>query len=94
MSARAAQHSIERFLDYLLYQRNASAATLRAYSSDLQQFVKFLADADLPTRPDRVDTLAIRAWLTHLHRQGQERSSMSRKISSLRSFLRYLVLDG
>ncbi len=94
MSSRAAQRAIERFLDYLLYQRNSSPATLRAYSSDLQHFVEFLADTGLPTRPDRVDALAIRAWLTHLHREGQQRSSMSRKISSLRSFFRYLVRDG
>jgi len=94
MSTRAAQRSIEQFLDSLLYQRNASPATIRAYRSDLNHFIAFLVDADLPTRPDQVDSLAIRAWLTHLHRQGQERSSMSRKVSSLRSFFRYLVRDG
>jgi len=94
MPRLAAQRRIEQFLDHLLYQRNASPETLRAYSSDLQQFVEFLAEADLPTRPDQMDTLAIRAWLTHLHRAGLERASMSRKVSSLRSFFRYLVRDG
>jgi integrase/recombinase XerC len=79
---------IERFLDYLHYQRNASPATLRAYGADLHHFQEFLRSSSSSARLDRVDPLAIRAWLTQLHQDGQERSSMSRKISSLRSFFR------
>jgi integrase/recombinase XerC len=86
--------AIERFLDYLRYQRNASKSTLRAYGSDLTQLAEFLRGAKLPTQVQKVDALAIRAWLTHLHREGQERSSMSRKVSSLRSFFRYLVREN
>jgi integrase/recombinase XerC len=86
--------AIDRFLEALRYQRNASLATIRAYGADLHHFAEFLKSSRLPCRPDRVDTLAIRAWLASLHREGQERSSMSRKVSSLRSFFRYLVREG
>lgn len=84
----------EQFLDYMQYQRNVSPATLRAYGSDLEHFTEFLQGSGVPPRPDRVDPLVIRAWLTALHRDGQERSSVSRKISTLRSFFRYLVREG
>ena len=71
----------DRFLDYMHYQRNVSPATLRAYGSDLEHFIEFLRDSKVRPRPDRVDPLVIRAWLTALHREGQERSSISRKRS-------------
>jgi integrase/recombinase XerC len=85
---------IARYLDYLHYQRDASPATIRAYGSDLSHFEEFLRTSKLPCRADQVDLLAIRAWLTHLHREGLERSSISRKVSALRSFFRYLVREG
>lgn len=88
------QGSIERFLDFLRYQRNTSAATVRAYRSDLGAFRLFLSRSELPRRVDRVDPLAVRAWLSELHREGLQRSSVARKVSSLRSFFRYLSREG
>ena len=85
---------MQRFLDHLHYERNASASTTRAYRSDLDGFLEFLKGAKLPTRADRIDPLAVRAWLSSLHREGLERSSVARKVSSLRSFFRYLVRQG
>lgn len=85
---------IEGYLDHLRYQRNMSAATVRAYGSDLTAFAEFLRDSGLPTAPDRVDPLAVRAWLAKQHRDGQERSSVARRVSALRSFFRHLVREG
>ncbi|MBI2834470.1 MAG: tyrosine recombinase XerC [Acidobacteria bacterium] len=89
---------LRAFLEYLRLNRNASAHTVRAYDSDLTQFLTFLA-ANLG-RPrqeltaDHFDQLAVRGFLAQLHRAGQSRSSVARKLASLRAFARYLRREG
>ena len=85
---------IKEYLDHLEYQRNASPATVRAYRSDLGAFLAFLEGSDLPTDVGIVDPLTVRAWLARLRKEGQERSSVARKVSSLRSFFRHLTREG
>jgi integrase/recombinase XerC len=85
---------VKRFLDYLRYNRNASAHTVRAYDSDLTQYLASLAAA----RARRIseltvadlDASSVRAHLADLGRAGEARSSMARKLSALRTFVRYL----
>jgi integrase/recombinase XerC len=86
------------FLDHLRLNENASAHTVRAYESDLSQFVTFVA-AHLGRR--RSELLAsdfnqahIRAFLGDLHRRGNSRSSAARKLAAIRTFGRYLRRDG
>ena len=88
------QKLIDRFLDNLRYQRNCSPATVIAYGHDLETFLAFLKESKLPAQASKIDALAARAWLARLHRDGLERSSVARKVSSLRSFFRYLVREG
>jgi len=89
---------LRAFLDYLGLNRNASAHTVDAYASDIAQFLQFAAHArdceagDL--RPAQLDLAAIRAFMAELHRQGHARSSVSRKLSALRAFGRYLRREG
>jgi len=84
------------FLDHLRLNENASAHTVRAYESDLTQFVAFVA-AHLDRR--RSDLLAtdfihIRAFLGDLHKRGNSRSSAARKLAAIRTFGRYLRREG
>ena len=86
------------FLDHLRLNENASPHTVRAYESDLSQFVTFVA-AHLGRR--RSDVLAsdfnqahIRAFLGDLHKRGNSRSSAARKLAAIRTFGRYLRRDG
>jgi integrase/recombinase XerC len=86
------------FLDHLRLNENASAHTVRAYESDLSQFITFVA-AHLGRR--RGDLLAtdfnqthIRAFLGDLHKRGNSRSSAARKLAAIRTFGRYLRRDG
>lgn len=86
------------FLDHLRLNENASVHTVRAYESDLSQFVTFVA-AHLGRR--RSDLLAadfnqthIRAFLGDLHKRGNSRSSAARKLAAIRTFGRYLRRDG
>ena len=88
--------SIERFLSYLEVERNASPHTRSAYRRDLIQFRDFL----LSRRPSRragpleagaVREAHVRAFVHHLYAGGCRKVTIARKLSSLRSFFRFLV---
>src|ERR1051325_6167331 len=90
---------IEQFLEHLRYERNVSAHTLRNYSSDLEQFLDFLAPIDSAggTRhtPDikEIDHLTIREWLAQLHAAQKKKASIARKLATLRTFFQFLVRE-
>jgi integrase/recombinase XerC len=85
---------LRAFLRFLALNRNASAHTVRAYESDLTQFIGYVAaDADLKKRdlqPSHCNREALRGFLGHMHKQGLSRASAARKLAAVRTFLRYL----
>jgi integrase/recombinase XerC len=89
---------LSEFLEYLLLNENASAHTVRAYESDLSQFIEFVArDAgrkriDLTTGD--FTHLNIRAFLGDLQKRGISRSSAARKLAAIRTFSRYMRREG
>jgi tyrosine recombinase XerC len=87
---------LRKFLDYLSLNRNASAHTVDAYASDIGQFLEFAAAhaGNATLTSDNLDIDLVRAFLAELHRQGQSRASASRKLSALRTFMRYLKREG
>jgi integrase/recombinase XerC len=92
-------NEIGQFLDYLTFERNVSPNTVTAYRDDLESFVSFLSDDYLTMARDqidlgRVDHLSVRAYLAHLSRRKLSRSSVSRHLSALRTFFRFLVREG
>ena len=84
------------FLQHLKYERNMSAHTLRNYESDLEQFREFLFSIekreDFPV--DQVDRLTIREWMASLHAAGRKKSSIARKLASLRTLFQFLIREG
>ena len=89
---------VREFLEHLHLNENASIHTVRAYESDLAQYVAFVAQHLGRRRPDlTADDLQhqhIRAFLGDLHRRGNSRGSAARKLAALRSFGRYLRREG
>src|SRR4051812_19023276 len=89
---------LKQFLRYLDLNRNASAHTVRAYDSDLSQFIGYAAaQADLKKRdlaPSQLDRHALRGFLADLHKQGHSRATAARKLAAVRTFLRYLRREG
>jgi integrase/recombinase XerC len=85
---------LKAFLRFLALNRNASAHTVRAYESDLTQFIGYAAaQADLKKRdlqPSQLDREALRGFLGQLHKQGLSRATAARKLAAVRTFLRYL----
>jgi integrase/recombinase XerC len=88
---------VRRFLAFLTDQRRLSPETVRAYQSDLGQFGQFLCDEHCEGEapgPRGIDNLAVRGFVAYLMRRGLSKTSVARKLSSVRSFLRYAVRDG
>jgi integrase/recombinase XerC len=85
---------LKDFLDHLRLNRNASRHTVTAYGNDLAQFLKFTADSQAKKvdalTPDDVTVAALRDFLANLHRHRISASSAGRKLSALRTFIKYL----
>jgi integrase/recombinase XerC len=90
---------IERFLSHLQYSGDASPHTVRNYASDLYQLHEFLThtpDGDSRPEPEmhQIDHLTIREFLGILYRRGNGKASVARKLASIRSFMKYLTVQG
>lgn len=87
---------IDAFIRYLRLERDASPHTLRNYRSDLEQFQGFLKSmpSPVPVRMKKIDRIIIRGYMAALQERGVGKRSLSRKISALRSFFRFLRREG
>jgi integrase/recombinase XerC len=87
---------IERYVNYLQYERNASPHTIRNYRSDLLQFRGYLADGRATAGVDvkSIDALSIRGFLSILFERQEKKSSIARKLSALRAFFKFLRREG
>lgn len=87
---------LQQFLQHLRYERNVSTHTLRNYASDLEQFRDYLllkgkvSDVSV----SEIDHLTIREWLAELHAENRKKTSIARKLASLRTFFQFLVREG
>jgi len=82
---------IAQFLRYLDVEKNASILTIKSYREDLIDMADFLADQQGRTslRPDDITPRDLRGYVAALHEAGYARSSISRKLASLRSFYKF-----
>lgn len=89
---------VERYTTFLRVEKNVSEHTLRNYLSDVWQFFAFLEQppgqaAPRPVAIEAVDHHRIHAFLSLLHRE-HKKSSIGRKLSSIKSFFRFLLREG
>lgn len=75
----------QQFFDYLHSERNYSVNTSTAYENDLLDFRRFLNEQAITTY-QQVTFLDVRIYLTELKQKSFSRTTVARKISSLRSF--------
>ena len=86
---------IDSFLDYLRYERNYSEYTINAYFKDLQQFEDFVKEKKEGIFvPEEVDTDIVRNWIISLLDNKISPVSVNRKLSSLKSFFKFLMKQG
>jgi integrase/recombinase XerC len=84
---------VAAFLRYLAAERGASEHTVRGYRSDLLDCVAFLERRTLGALPD-ADARVVRGYLADLHARGLARTSIARRLATLRSFFRFLMRRG
>ncbi|NOZ69854.1 MAG: tyrosine recombinase XerC [Deferribacteres bacterium] len=80
---------LNKFIDFLKAEQGVSPNTLRAYTRDLEEFISFT-----DKKPGDIDNLDIRSFLAFLHHKKLRKSSISRKLAAVRSFFRYLYMEG
>lgn len=85
---------IKSFLDYLRYERNYSEKTVLAYGEDIKQLREFAQEEYGKFDPLEVEGELIREWIVSLMDRGYTSTSVNRKLSSLRSFYKYLLRQG
>ena len=84
----------ESFLEYLLLERNYSERTVVSYEADLDQFESYLKGVDETLDFVTADADLVRGWVMQLMEHRYTETSVNRKLSSLRSFYRYLLRKG
>jgi site-specific recombinase XerD len=91
---------LETYIQHLKFGRNASPHTLKSYRTDLEDFITFLevdyfaAGESESVAPASVETSSVIAWLGHLNMRGSAGTTISRKLSALRGFFRFLRRHG
>ncbi len=93
MEETAQRFYLERFEDYLRFERGLSSKTAEAYAADLVQFVSF-AEEEGYASPTRIDAAELREFVYRLKAAGLAASSIRRKISALRGYFGFLQAEG
>ena len=87
-------NALKAFTDYLILEKNYSALTVKAYSSDLTSFSEFLRDEYNSKEVSNTNYSEIRSWIVYLVEQHISNRSINRKISSLNTYFKFLVKVG
>jgi site-specific recombinase XerD len=99
-SKTSLENHLDSFLDHLIHERAASKGTIGTYRADLEEFLKILSDEKLEIEGTQSDIYPLREYLRILsetknkHGKHLVSQSVSRKLSTVRSFLRYLTNQG
>lgn len=78
------------FIDYLKYEKRYSAHTITSYNNDLNQFFAFSGQDNLSITISEINYQHIRSWVSELIKHKIAARSVNRKLSSLKSFFKYL----
>lgn len=84
---------IEKFLNYMKYERMLSGNTIKSYKVDLYQFKEFISD-NYNISILKVDAKQIKAFLGYLYVLKESKTTSARKLAALKSFYKYLIREG
>ena len=82
---------IQTFIDYLRYERNLSERTVEGYEADLKAFSRFAKSLDETLDWTTIDEDIIRNWMMDMMEHGNRASSVSRRLSSMRTYYKFLL---
>jgi integrase/recombinase XerC len=89
------QAAAAAFLRHLRVERNASELTLKSYAEDFESYFDYLRDrhGGIPA-PDQISTSVLRGYVAYLHECNYARTTIARRLASLRSCFRYTTREG
>lgn len=89
------QAAVTRFLRFLSVERNAAPLTIKSYREDLAALVDYLQQAygRLPA-PGEITPLDLRGYVSAMHEAGYAKTSVSRRLASLRTFYKFAQREG
>jgi integrase/recombinase XerC len=85
---------ISSFVKYISFEKRFSPHTTNAYKKDLLQYVSFLTEHFENPQPAKATPDMIRSWIVYLMDKGLNPRTINRKLSTLKSFYRFLQLEG
>jgi integrase/recombinase XerC len=87
--------AITQFLRFLSVERNASPLTIKSYREDLASLADYLAEAcGREPAPGEVTPLDLRGYVSALHEAGYAKTSVARRLASLRTFYKFAQREG
>lgn len=86
------EKEIDKFIEYLKYQRNYSDFTCNNYNKDLNEYNSFILSNKINYK--NMDYNEAKEYVIYLNKKNDAKSTISRKLSSLRTFYKYLVLNN
>ncbi len=87
-------NNIEPFIQFLQHQKRYSINTVTAYKKDLEQLFEFSSKTYQVTASNQLSSSIIRSWMVELKEQQNSNRTINRKISSVKTFFKYLKKNG
>ena len=85
----------DKFIEYTSSERRFSEHTIKSYSSDISQFQDFLSsEFDITNKVEEISFQLIRSWIAYLLENGINPRSVNRKISTLKTYFKFLLREG
>jgi len=89
------QSAITQFLNFLTVERNAAELTIKSYREDLLALDEYLQQAySRPADPSEITPLDLRGYVSAMHEAGYAKTSISRRLASLRTFFKFAQREG
>ena len=87
--------TLQSFLRYLKLERNASELTIKSYREDLRCLIDYVTESmGSEPSPGQITPLDLRGYVSALHEAGYAKSSIARRLASMRSFFKFAQRDG
>lgn len=85
---------IKEFFIFLKLEKAVSANTMKAYAADLEKLHKYASDNESDVKPEQIDLKFLENFLLHISSENLSARTQARIISGIRSFFKYLQLEG
>jgi integrase/recombinase XerC len=85
--------ALDAFINHLKFERGLSKKTQEHYAFDLRKLIPFLQKYEI-FEWEKVDAPLLRVWIAKEHHSGIQPRSIARRLSTFRTFYRYLLREG